>query len=144
MVLAPGADIDCCTQRVCNPGETGGFCNTRSLCNNAGEQHRVEWDHTGCVDAIHHVKIRVDTGGGFVDVQDNISCDAADPDLSCCEVGGCTPDGVWMRRLLVNGALTVDFTYRVQIELDSSHTIVGSPCDATGCTNCGGSTTCLE
>lgn len=139
------ADIDCCEQNVCNPGSNSS-CNTGGGCAGSGEKHRMQWAHTGCSDASHHIKIRVDTGGGFTDVEDNISCNAAEPDSGCCEVigGSCTEEGIWMRTLFRDPDADQDYTYRAQIELDSTHTIVGNPCDATGCVNCGGTNECFE
>ena len=137
--------LDCCEQNVCSPGGTPG-CNTSSGCAGSGEKHRMQWAHTGCVDATHHIAIHVDTGGGFAEIADDISCVAAEPDSGCCEVigGSCTEEGHFMRTFFVQADADTDYTYRARIELDSTDTLVGTACTATGCTNCGGSNGCFE
>lgn len=145
-IAAPSASLDCCDARICPAGGDPG-CNTLTGCDNSGEYHRVEWDHTGCSDASQHIAIhRAVDGGSFTEVADNISCDNANPDAGCCEclIGCCTGDGQFLFNLAKTNATsqTTDYQYRVRIELDGTDTLV-SECTDSNCADCGGDDDCL-
>lgn len=135
--------ITCAQFQICQVGGNPG-CNTSAGCGTTGEQHRVEWTHSGGVDGYHvalHVSI---DGGGFVETADLLDVDEANPDAACCEIssGSCDPpDGQWLLRKFSSsdlGACTTTYQYRVRAELDGTDTQIGDSQDTsteTGCDN---------
>jgi hypothetical protein len=139
----PTPSLDSCDAKLCQAGGNPG-CATLSGCSNTGEQHRVGWTTTDCNDAYHHIAIHRSVGGGsYVEVADNISCTAADPDAGCCDWFGkipYAPEGEWMTTVSNSsdlGSCTTTYQYRVRIETDGTDTLIGSACtDGSALTGC--------
>jgi hypothetical protein len=152
VISIPSASLDCIDTKICP--QASGPCAAVSGCADVGEAHRITWNHTGCVDASHHIAIyQSENGGGFVKVADNLSCNQANPDAGCCEGEGklgtpcldCNPcDGqhvVFVFRS-TSGGQTTDYQYMVKIEADPGDTEVDSITDST-LVNAGGDTICV-
>jgi len=143
---ALSATVDCVQLRVCTVPLDGALCDSDRQCATRGEAHRVMWTHTGCDDLTMHVEIwRSKNGGTYFMLEDNVSCDAPDPDNGCCEGSDCgTEDGEWIEfEAYAEGTgQTTDFDFEVRIKTDIGDTLLDSGTD--GCTDCGSDGACVE
>jgi hypothetical protein len=140
----PAPTIDCVDLNICTVSGTP-VCQTGSGCGTAGEQVRVDWTHTNCNDSLHHIRIELSRGGGgYYEILDDASCDAADNDSGCCDTAGCGPeDGTYVHfESYGNDAgVTTSYAVRVHADLDGGDTALDTGTDS--CTNCGSDAACV-
>ncbi len=139
--------VDCAALNVCSVSDDGS-CLTVSGCTLPGEQHRIEWDTTGCSDGSHHIALhRSVNGGSFVDLSlPELACAPSNPDVGCCETATCSEGQHLIVEFNENTNQTTDYQYRVRIQDDGTEDLAqaGSTLDTNTETDQGGDDACFE
>jgi hypothetical protein len=128
-VVDTSASLDSINATVITPASgSPGVCGTCSGCTSPGQCHKVGWKYSVCIDAIHHIAtLRSTDGGGYVLVQNDISCDN-DPGSDCddhCTRTACDGRVAYFAAHHDAAPFTaVTYQYKVQIRADTGDAVL--------------------